>query len=108
MRKISLIIMPIAKILMPLIAFLLIINELLATINPNKNIVITPSKTKCKYPITIGLKPYARLLKVGMVDPNCKNNFIESAMPEHTISHWEIDGNDCLNCTGLFFIYFIK
>ena len=40
----------------------------------------TANNTKCKYAITIGLNPKARVLTIGIVEPNCKNNFIVKEM----------------------------
>ena len=54
----------------------------------NKNKVITPKRTRCKYAITIGRNPNANWLSEGIVEPNCKNNFTVAAIALKAINHF--------------------
>lgn len=70
-------------------------------IYPNRNKLITPSKIKCRYPITIGRKPKASVLSDGITEANCNNSFIDSAHSTNKNIHLlrlSIIVNRCGNC----------
>ena len=76
---------------------------LAANMYPSRNKVITPSKTRCKYPITMGLKPKARSLSEGMVEPNYNNNFINRAMAENSNTQLSVGESSFLSSNHFFF-----
>lgn len=103
-RSVSLKRMPAVNIHKAIKDVLLMNNCLKANIYPRIKRVITPNKTRCRYPITIGLKPKARSLKAGITEPNCNSNFMESAVAEKASIQVAVGGTCCLISSQFFLI----